>query len=194
MTESTPQTKPVLGVIIASTRPGRIGKPIGEWFASAAQGEGTFEVRVLDLAEINLPFLDEPNHPRMQKYTKEHTFAWSRQVAACDAFVVVTAEYNYSPPAPLVNALDFLFVEWGNKPVGLVSYGGVSGGLRSASSLKEQFQALGMMCVQPAVTIPFAAKLVEDGVFKASPEATESVAPMLEALEKYHGVLAPLRR
>ena len=92
---SEASTKPVLGVIIASTRPGRIGKPIGDWFIEQATADGSFEVRTLDLAEINLPFMDEPNHPRLRKYTKQHTLDWSAQVEACDAFVLVTCEYNY---------------------------------------------------------------------------------------------------
>lgn len=192
MTDSS--TKPVLGVIIASTRPGRIGKPIGDWFTSAARGEGSFEIRVLDLAEINLPFLDEPNHPRMQKYTQPHTIAWSEQVAACDAFVFVHPEYNYSPPATLINALDYLNKEWANKPAGLVSYGGVSAGLRAASHLKEIMQSLMLLCVQPAVSIPFAQQHIDDNkVFTPPAENAAAVEPMLKAILERHEVLSQLR-
>lgn len=191
MSEAT--TKPVLGVIIASTRPGRIGKPIGDWFIEQATADGSFEVRTLDLAEINLPFMDEPNHPRLRKYTKQHTLDWSAQVEACDAFVLVTCEYNYGPPAALKNAFDFLSQEWADKPVGLLSYGGVSGGLRCASHLKETFQALGLLCVREAITVPMAGPKVVDGVFQAPAECQESVAPMLASILKRHEVLAPLR-
>ena len=79
-------TTPRLLVIICSTRPGRIGKPVGDWFAAAAREDGTFDVTVADLAELNLPFMDEPNHPRLRQYTKDHTKAWSATVAACHAW------------------------------------------------------------------------------------------------------------
>jgi NAD(P)H-dependent FMN reductase len=78
---------PSLGIIIASTRPGRIGLPVADWFIAAAREHGGFEITVLDLAEINLPFVDEPSHPRLRAYTHEHTKRWSAIVDGIDAFV-----------------------------------------------------------------------------------------------------------
>lgn len=121
-----------LQVIIASTRPGRVGKPVGDWFVAQAKQDERFDVQVADLAEINLPFLDEPKHPAMQQYEHQHTRDWSARIAASDAFVFVEPEYNYGLCAPLKNALDFLFNEWAHKPAAIVSYGGVSAGLRAA--------------------------------------------------------------
>ena len=87
-----------LTVIIASTRPGRAGLPIASWFVEHAKKDGRFDVVVADLKEIGLPILDEPKHPRFQQYEHEHTKRWSAIVAAADAFVIVTPEYNFSPP------------------------------------------------------------------------------------------------
>src|SRR5262245_52724626 len=120
-----------LDVIIASTRPERAGLPIANWFIEHAQKHGRFEVVRADLKEINLPLLDEPKHPRLQQYEREHTRRWSATVKAADAFVIVTPEYNFSSPPALVNALDYLYTEWNYKPAGFVSYGGASGGMRS---------------------------------------------------------------
>src|SRR3954469_8832993 len=125
-----------LHVIIASTRPGRVGLPIGNWFEGAARRHGKLEVRLVDLAEVRLPMFDEPRHPRFQQYEHAHTKAWSTIVAEADAFVFVTPEYNYSAPPSLLNALDYVFREWHYKPVGLVSYGGMAGGTRAAQMLK----------------------------------------------------------
>ncbi|MGA4506541.1 NADPH-dependent FMN reductase [Propionibacteriaceae bacterium G1746] len=191
MSESS--TKPVVGVIIASTRPGRIGLPIGEWVAQAAAEHGAFEVKTLDLAEINLPFFDEPFHPRMGNYQHEHTKNWAALVGSCDAFVMVINEYNHSFSAPLKNALDYLSAEWANKPVGLVSYGGVSAGLRAASHLKETLLALQMSVVTQHVAIPFAMKSVADGVFTPAPETTEAIVPMLNEMATRCELLAPRR-
>ena len=88
---------PRLGVVIASTREGRAGLPIANWFIGLARQQGAFEVSVANLKAIALPLLEEPNHPREQKYTDERTKAWSALIAALDAFVFVTPEYNFSP-------------------------------------------------------------------------------------------------
>ncbi len=94
-----------LKIIIASTRPGRKGISVANWFIEIAKKDPAFNVEVLDLAEINLPFIDEPNHPRLQKYTKEHTKQWSKTIDAADAFVFVIPEYNYGMPPTLLNAI-----------------------------------------------------------------------------------------
>jgi NAD(P)H-dependent FMN reductase len=129
-------TKPRLLIIIASTRPGRVGLPVGQWFHERATSHGGFEVEVADLAEWNLPFMDEPNHPRLRQYTQPHTQRWSATVDRADGFVFVMPEYNNGFNAPLKNAIDYLYQEWQYKPVGFVSYGGTSGGLRAVQMAK----------------------------------------------------------
>ena len=119
--------RPRLLVVIGSTRPGRIGLPIARWFAERARGDGRFDVEVADLAEIGLPLMDEPHHPRLRQYVHEHTLRWSATVAAADAVVFVTPEYNYGLTAPVKNAIDYLHHEWRYKAAGFVSYGGVAG-------------------------------------------------------------------
>src|SRR5437868_6347613 len=103
---------PKLHVISSSTRPGRAGLPIATWFAAAVERHGKFDGRLIDLGEVNLPLLDEPHHPRLKQYQHAHTRAWSETVAAADAYVFVTPEYNYGPPPALLNALDYVFHEW----------------------------------------------------------------------------------
>lgn len=182
-----------LGVIVASTRPGRIGLSIGQWFVERAAVHGKFAVELLDLQAFALPLLDEPHHPRLKKYEHAHTQAWSAKVAAMDAFVFVTPEYNFASPPALVNALDYLFQEWAYKAVGFVSYGGLSGGLRSVQVTKQIVTALKMMPIPEAVTIPFAAKLVADGTFSAEPAHAQSCVGMLDELHKWTTALATLR-
>jgi NAD(P)H-dependent FMN reductase len=182
-----------LGVIIASTRPGRIGLPIGTWVTEAARAHGGFEVTVLDLAEIGLPFLDEPHHPRLRQYTKPHTFAWSALVEAQDAFVIVMPEYNFSYTAPLKNALDFLVQEWAYKPVALVSYGGISGGLRAAQQLKQVVTTLSMMPIKEAVALPFATNSIKDGVFVPTDSHHAQAATMFTELQRWSGAMRMLR-
>jgi NAD(P)H-dependent FMN reductase len=183
-----------LDVIIASTRPGRAGLPVGAWFGELARKHGKLEARMIDLAIVDLPMLDEPRHPRLGQYEKAHTKAWSTSVAEADAFVFVTPEYNYSAPPTLMNALNFLFHEWAYKPVGFVSYGGIAGGTRAVQMLKLSVTALRMMPLPEAVTIPFVAKQIADGVFKGTETNEQAAAAMLDELTRWAEALAPMRK
>jgi NAD(P)H-dependent FMN reductase len=185
--------KPKLLIILASTRPGRVGLPVATWFTELATRDGRFEVELVDLAELALPLLDEPAHPRLREYTHDHTFAWSQIVDSADAVVLVTAEYNYGYPAALKNALDFLHHEWRHKPVGFVSYGGVAAGTRAVQQLKQVTGALQLFPTQSAVNIPFVFGMIEDGVLHANDVMEQAVAAMLGELETLHGALVPLR-
>lgn len=184
-----------LKVIIASTRPGRVGLPVADWFVRQAVEHSSFDtVEVLDLAEINLPFMDEPAHPRLRRYTQPHTLAWSAAVGSADAFVIVSPEYNFSYPASIKNALDYLSGEWAYKPVGLVTYGGISGGLRAANDLRPVLSVLKMIPVTEAVAIPMVANQVVDGEFLPTDINNSAASGMLDELAKLESVLAPLRQ
>jgi NAD(P)H-dependent FMN reductase len=182
-----------LHVVIASVRPGRMGLPVGTWFDAFARKHGKFEVTLVDLAKVNLPFHDEPKHPRLGEYTKPHTKAWSAIVAAADAFVFVTPEYNHSAPPALLNALDFLFQEWLYKPVGCVSYGGPAMGARSVNMTKQKVVALKMMPMFESVGIPFIIKSVKDGVFTPTEQNEQAATTMLDELLRWAEALKVLR-
>jgi len=124
-----------LAIIIGSTREGRFGDTVGRWFASEATSHGGFSIDLIDLAEIKLP----PTH--RAKPTPETT-AFCARLAAADAFVIVTPEYNHSYPASLKHAVDQGYVEWMAKPVAFVSYGGTTGGVRAIEHLRNVFAEL----------------------------------------------------
>src|ERR1700759_104075 len=125
-----------LQTIIASTRPGRVGPAIGEWFNNFAKAHGQFDAELVDLASFNLPLYDETHHPMRRQYEHEHTKKWSASVNAADAFVFVLPEYNYTPPPSFSNAIVYLYWEWNKKPVAFVSYGGVTAGMRSSQAAR----------------------------------------------------------
>lgn len=183
-----------LQVIITSTRPGRVGPALGQWFADYAREQGDFEVELVDLADIKLPLYDEPSHPRLQDYQHDHTKRWSETVARGDAYVFVTPEYNYSPPPSLVNALDYVYSEWNYKPCSFLSYGGVSGGLRSAQAARLQVTTLKMMPIPEGVTVPMVASLLDDsGLFVSNEAIDHSAGQVLEELVRWASALKPLR-
>ena len=187
-------SKPILQIIVASTRPGRVGLPVARWFEEVAVAQGAFDVEWVDLAVVGLPLFDEPNHPVAGKYTQPHTIAWSETVGRGDAFVIVHPEYNHSYNAAIKNALDYLHVEWNYKPVGFVSYGGVSAGVRAMTALKPVVAALRMTPVIEAVNIPFVTQFIDDeGHFVPNEQLELGAAGMLAELAKLEGALRPLR-
>lgn len=124
-----------LAVIIGSTRDGRLGPSVATWFAAQAAARDDFAVDVIDLAEA------------------ADVTAIAPRLDAADAFVVVTPEYNHSFPAPLKHAIDAFTVEWRAKPLGFVSYGGASGGLRAVEHLRQVFAELHGVTVRDTVSL-----------------------------------------
>ena len=181
-------------IVIASTRPGRVGLPVAEWFIARAVGHGGFDIVVEDLVERDLPFMDEPNHPRLRRYTHEHTRSWSASVNGADAFAFVMPEYNNALNAPLKNAIDFLHQEWAHKPVGFVSYGGVSAGTRAVQSAKQVVTTLNMWPVNEAVNIPFVGqKIDDDGRLQANEIMEGAATTLLDALVRVEAASRGLR-
>ncbi len=185
---------PHLQIFVASTRQGRKGDAVARWFERQARAHGTFEIEVVDLAEVNLPMMDEPDHPRFRKYQHEHTKQWSARVSRADAFVFVTPEYNFSSPPSLVNAMDYLAHEWAYKAVGFVSYGGASGGTRSVQMIKLTASALRMVPLTEAVSLPFFTKYFNaDGAFAPDDTQGKAATVMLDELLRWTNALKVLR-
>ncbi|WP_332684990.1 NADPH-dependent FMN reductase [Bosea sp. (in: a-proteobacteria)] len=182
-----------LHTIIASTRPGRVGPTVANWFHEIAQAHPGFDAHLVDLATFDLPVYDEPKHPVMRDYAHEHTRRWSASVEAADAYVFVTPEYNFGPTPALLNALNYVYTEWTYKPCAFVSYGGVSGGLRAVQVTKQTVTALKMMPIVEAVTVPMVSQLIKDGKFAANDLHRKSAAGLLTELEKWAGALKPIR-
>ena len=180
-------------IIVGSVRPGRVGLPIAQWVRERAEQSGAFEVDFVDLAELALPFMDEPNHPRLRQYTQPHTFAWSARVDAADAFLFVTPEYNYSYSPALKNALDYLNQEWWQKAAGFVSYGGVSSGTRGVAALLPVLAALGLVRVSANVELPFGGLQVHDGVFQPGEKESAILTKELSELAALADGLRGLR-
>jgi NAD(P)H-dependent FMN reductase len=147
-------TRPPLRIIVGSTRPGRRGAAVGRWFHDLAVRHDRFDIELVDLLEIGLPLLDEPQPAGRGPYVRDHTRRWSQIVRAGQAYVFVVPEYNHSYNAATKNALDFLHEEWRHKPIAFVSYGGATGGVRAVQALTPVVVALGMRPLARAVHIP----------------------------------------
>lgn len=169
-------------VLIASIRSNRVGGAVGDWVVDRAEAHGGFELDVVDLAQLRLPMMEEPEHPRLQRYTADHTRAWSARVDAADGFVFVMPEYNHSFTAPLKNALDYLVAEWRGKPVGTVAYGGLAGGARAVVALEPVLANLELQTVRPGVEIAWVAEHLADGVLVPTDRHERALTGLLGAL------------
>ena len=176
-----------LKVISATVRPGRKGPLIGQWITDEVNKHGIFEAELLDLGEVNLPLMNEAIHPVMRKYEHEHTKQWSAKIEEADAFIFVTAEYDYSYPASLKNALEYLVHEWAFKPAGMVSYSiGPFAGVRAVSSLKADLLSLKVVSISEMVNIPSLNEFInEEGAFISNERIIGNAKIMLDQLVRW---------
>lgn len=158
-----------LMIIWGSSRHGRKGGPVAYWVKSQAKQDERFEkIDFVDLQEMVLPFFDEPLSPFSmaaagEDYKNPNGKVWAERVAKTDGVIIVTPEYNHGPPGVLKNALDWVGPEWVDKPVGLISYGGISGGTRAVEQLRSITIELGLVNVANPIHFPFFAKAFEAG-------------------------------
>lgn len=183
-----------LQIILGSVRQGRGGISVARWFDEVAGQDGRFDVELVDLMELDLPLMDEPNHPRLAEYTHDHTRRFSRLIERGDAYVFVTSEYNFGIPGALKNALDYLAREWAGKPMSIISYGGISGAIRAAEDLRRTGVALNMVPLNQNIVAPLYAKQCDDeGRFAPNAVQTEAAKDVLNALSEW-GQLLQQRR
>ena len=186
-----------IGIVLGSTRPGRLGTEVAEWVAKQATLRETATYEIVDVAEYDLDLLDDPVVPGAanREYASDKTRRWSATVDELDGFVFVTPEYNHGTPPSLMNALDYLVQEWAYKPVGFVSYGGVSGGLRGVQMTKQVVVALKMVPLFESVTIPSFTKFIDPdtGVFRPEEVQAKSAVTMLDELLRWGNALRVLR-
>jgi len=172
-----------IGIIVGSTRPGRKADAVAKWVYEFARTRSDAEFEIVDVADFNLPLLDEAIPPLMAKYQNAHTLAWSAKnfnlplldeaipplmakyqnahtlawsakIAEFDGYVFVTPEYNHGTSGALKNAIDFLWKEWNQKAAGFVSYGG-AGGARAAEQLRLVMGELMVADVRAQVSARF---------------------------------------
>lgn len=181
-------------IITGSVRPGRFNTQPALWVAGIAKQRTDTEVEFLDLAEINLPFLDEPASPKEQKYTQAHTKQWSLKIAEADGFVFVTPEYNHSFSPVLKNAIDYLFYEWNYKPVVFVSYGSLAGGARAVEHLRSVVAELKMYDLREQVMLPnYWENTNEKGEYQFTERHHKSASTMLDSLVFWAGKMKEIR-
>lgn len=182
-----------IGIILGSTRPGRVGEQVAHWVYEEAKKRGDAEVELVDIAEQHLPLLDEPVPPSLHQYSNEHTRAWAAKIAPLDAFVFVSAEYNHGIPGALKNAIDFLYEEWNDKAAGFVSYGS-AGGSRAVESLRLVMAELQVADVRAQLLLYLDRDFENYRTFQPKPQHAKALGTMLDQLIAWGTALQPLRQ
>ncbi|MBO4257286.1 NADPH-dependent FMN reductase [Streptomyces griseorubiginosus] len=181
-----------LAVICASVREGRFGPTVARWITDQARRRGDLEVDYIDLADHPLPVaLSQSPSAADAEVLAQVT----PRLESADAFVVVTPEYNHSYPASLKSLIDWHYTQWRAKPVGLVSYGGLAGGLRAAEHLRPVFAELHAVTIREQVSFHNAwEKFEEDGTPKEPEAAVAAAKTMLDQLSWWGEALREARR
>ena len=170
-----------IGVILGSTRPGRRGEAVAKWVYENAALKGGAEFELVDLKDYELPVLDEPMPPFMQKYEHAHTKKWSAKIASLDAFIFVTPEYNHATSGALKNAIDFLMVEWANKVAGFAGYGGAFGA-RAVENLRLIMGELRVADVRTQVGFSLFTDFENYTTFKPAPQHQKNLNAMIDEI------------
>lgn len=182
-----------IAVVIASSRPQRVGPAVAAWVMEQLQERGgEHRYDLIDLADQQLPNLDEPEPAASGNYTQPHTTAWSELISEYDGFVFVTPEYNRGIPGQLKNALDYLYAEWNDKAAGIVAYGS-SAGLRAVEQLKSILGELQIATVRAQVNISIYDDMTDFVRMSPRDYQPRNLAAMLDQLERWAGALRTLR-
>jgi NAD(P)H-dependent FMN reductase len=181
-----------IGIIIGSTRPGRNGEAVAKWVYEQAAQRTDAEFELVDLADFDLPHLDEAIPASMGQYAHEHTQRWADKIASFDGYVFVTPEYNHSTSGALKNAIDFIYAEWNNKAAGFVSYGS-AGGARAVEHLRLIMGELQIADVRAQVALSLATDFENYSVFTPADYHRTSVDAMLDQVVSWSGALAAVR-
>ncbi|AUI51767.1 NADPH-dependent FMN reductase [Arthrobacter crystallopoietes] len=170
-----------IAIVTGSTRPGRNNKGVADWVLSQTAGRTDAEFELVDIADFNLPLLDEAYPAMYQNYQNDHTKAWSAKINEFDGFIFVTGEYNHTLTPALANALSYLNVEFNNKAAGIVSYGSM-GGARAAEHLRNVLSELQIAHVRNQVMFSLFTDFENFSEFKPTEQNAGTLAPMLDQL------------
>ena len=181
-----------IGIVLGSTRPNRNGEAVAKWVFEHAQQRTDADVELVDVADFNLPLLDEPIPPSQGKYSKDDTKRWAAKIESFDAYVFVTPEYNHATSGAMKNALDFLYREWNNKAAGFVAYGS-AGGVRAVENLRLICAELQIATVRAQVAFSLMTDFENYSTFKPAEYHQKTLSTMLDQLVAWGTAMKTVR-
>ncbi|MGP9487220.1 NADPH-dependent FMN reductase [Glutamicibacter sp. AOP33-2CA-4] len=170
-----------IAIITGSTRPGRNNATVAQWVLEQAQQRNDASYELVDIADFNLPLLDEAFPAAYQNYQNEATKNWSAKIAEFDGYIFITPEYNHSIAPALANAMSYLNAEFSNKAAGIVGYGSAMGA-RAVEHLRGILSELQLAHVQKTGMFSLFSDFENFSVFKPTEQSAASVQPMFDQL------------
>lgn len=184
--EEVTMSKLNIGIILGSTRQGRVSPQVGQWIKEIADQRGDANYEIVDISDYNLPFLGTTDG------TEPGIAAWNQKLGELDGFVFIVQEYNHSITGALKNAIDFARDAWNNKAAGIVSYGS-TGGARAAEHLRGILGELLVADVRVHPTLSLFTDFENGSVFKPQALHLDNVNAMLDQVVAWSGALKTLR-
>jgi NAD(P)H-dependent FMN reductase len=181
-----------IAIVTGSTRPGRNNIAVARWVLELAAKRPDANFELVDIADYQLPLLDEPIPPALGRYSHAHTKRWAAKIASFDGYVFVTPEYNHGTSAALKNAIDYLYAEWTDKAAGFVSYGAV-GGARAVEHLRLVMGNLMVADVTKQVMLSLFTDFENMSVFRPDPRHEAELHSMLDQVIAWADALKILR-
>ncbi|WP_370224444.1 NADPH-dependent FMN reductase [Cytobacillus sp.] len=182
--EQTMSEKLNIGIILGSTRQGRVSPQVGSWVKEIADKRGDANYEIIDIADFKLPFLGEADSPGIA--------AWNEKLNSLDGFIFIVQEYNHSITGALKNALDLAREPWNNKAAGIVSYGS-TGGARAAEHLRGIMGELMIADVRVHPTLSLFTDFENGTVFKPQDLHLNNVNAMIDQVISWSGALKTIR-
>ncbi|MBY0155010.1 MULTISPECIES: NADPH-dependent FMN reductase [Cytobacillus] len=173
-----------IGIILGSTRQGRVSPQVGSWVKEIADKRGDANYEIIDIADFKLPFLGEADSPGIA--------AWNEKLNSLDGFIFIVQEYNHSITGALKNALDLAREPWNNKAAGIVSYGS-TGGARAAEHLRGIMGELMIADVRVHPTLSLFTDFENGTVFKPQDLHLDNVNAMIDQVISWSGALKTIR-
>jgi NAD(P)H-dependent FMN reductase len=181
-----------IAIVVGSTRPNRHAPDVAKWVLDLANKRGDATYEIVDIADFDLPMLDEPMPPSLGNYAHGHTKRWGETVASCDGYVFVTPEYNHSISGALKNAIDFVYHEWTNKAAGFVSYGS-TGGVRAVEHMRGVMAEIQIADVRAHVSMSLLTDFENYSVFKPDPRHEQQLGILLDQLVAWSRAMQGVR-
>lgn len=181
-----------IAIVTGSTRPGRINLGVAEWVLAQAQLRTDAEFELVDIADFDLPLLDEAYPAAYQNYANDHTKAWSAKISEFDGFIFVTGEYNHSVTPALANALSYLNAEFADKAAGIVAYGSASG-VRAVEHLRGILSELRVAHVQKTGMFSLFTDFENYSTFAPTEQSAATVQPLFDQLVPWARAMETVR-
>ena len=182
-------------IILGSTRQGRFGDKPASWITAELKKRPDVDVELIDLRDYPLPFFDESKSPLMSGGVYDLALGrqWADKIGQADGYIIVTPEYNHGYPAVLKNALDYVYQEWHDKPVGFVGYGAV-GAARAIEQLRQVAVELHLVPVRTSVNIVAFWNLLDDAGNLKTDTFQKSAEEMIDQVLWYANALKAQRQ